>query len=201
MLPVQGIRVQSLVRELRSCILHDVAKKTVFLNTVLGVNSINYESCITDSFLFLMTILKNELFFLIKLENSKKTRCTRRRWAGEGGQKKQCRPWGGQDGGQTPGTLLTKHFNLGVWASQAGCGEKMALRTLTRHLPPLAWTKSSGKSIFWNLELPALRIFAKIWHFPGLGLLKRLWFPSNTAICVVPGSSFLTLSSALPQTN
>ena len=63
MLPVQGMQVQSLVRELRSCILHDAAKKTVFLDIVLGVNSINYESCITDSFLFLIAILKNELFF------------------------------------------------------------------------------------------------------------------------------------------
>lgn len=55
---------------------------------VLGINSINDEACITDPFLFLMTILKNELFLKIKLENSKKELGA----LGEGGQQKQCRP-------------------------------------------------------------------------------------------------------------
>ena len=115
----------------------------------------------------------------------------RTRSTGEGGQHKQCRPWSCRDSGQRWGTLLTKHCNLWVWASRAGCGEKMALIALTLHLLPLAWTKSSGRSIFWSLELPALHFYAKTWHFPGSGLLKCLWFPSYTersVLSLVPPS-------------
>lgn len=90
---------------------------------------------------------------------------------------------GRRQGPFSPSTLNQefRHLRLGV-------GKTWPLRTLTLHLPPLAWTKSSNQHLLKSGP-PLLNVFAKILTFSGLGLPEAPAAFNNLMCAGVPPSS------------